>query len=144
MAKAGWGNNYSKISKLLDDLNGKEISVGIVDRKTHSSGPSIASIYFWNDQGTRKIPKRETLKPSIENMDFAPSVKVMMSAMVRGSYKARLEGIGKVMRDNVKKEIHAISSPPLSPATIKRRSGGGSNPLVDTKQLINSIDYKVE
>jgi hypothetical protein len=49
--------------------------------------------------------------------------------------------IGEYLADKIHKKIIDINDPPNSPATIARK--GSSNPLVDTKQLSNSITYEV-
>jgi hypothetical protein len=147
MAKIGWGGNYNKVLRRIDDIGNKTISVGIVRRTQHRGRKGVtstASIYFWNDQGTRNIPKRETLKPAINAVDYSRHTNELMSKIVTGNHDNVLKSVGVLMVGSIKSHINDIKSPPLSPVTIARRINGGNNPLVDTRQLINSIDYKIE
>lgn len=52
------------------------------------------------------------------------------------------EVIGTLVRDGIKDHAVSLNSPPNHSFTVQRK--GSSNPLVDTGDLINSIEFKVE
>ena len=56
--------------------------------------------------------------------------------------KRILHNIGKLGVKAVQEQIWITFSPPLSAATIERK--GHSKPLIDTGNLIQSIDYRIE
>jgi hypothetical protein len=129
-------------------INALEIDVGVVEPKTHNSkgAPvSMAALYLWQDQGTKHIPKRETLKPAIEKkMQHRRIAKALVESAVTGGYRDTLRDGGEQLARGVKQQIMRIKSPALKPATIRQRVNGGSNPLVDTGQLLRSIGSKVK
>jgi hypothetical protein len=54
-----------------------------------------------------------------------------------------LDRIGLKVQSLLRQRVRSITQPPLSPATIAAK--GSSKPLIDTGQMINSINYeKVE
>ena len=60
--------------------------------------------------------------------------------------KKCFEDIGKQIVQYLKKSIEQGSWAELAESTIKakERKGSGSKPLIDTRTLINSLEYKIE
>lgn len=128
-------------------LNATELQVGVVERKTHrdkgGKTESTAAIYFWQDNGTRTIPKRETLRPAIRAFNYKTMARNAIRGCVIGNYRQAMQRGGEQVARAVKVEIMRIKSPPLKRSTIENRQRGGTNPLVDTGQLIRSISSKL-
>lgn len=147
MAKNGWQKGtFNKMLRNIDKTSNEEILVGVVKRQSHKGDGKpvdMASLYLWQDQGTKNIPKRETLRPAVKNHDFKGDARDLVKSTITGGYISSLTNTGKGMEESVKKEIVDIKTPPLSPVTIKRR-GGTTNPLVHTKQLLNSIGSRLK
>lgn len=57
------------------------------------------------------------------------------------NYKKTIIGVGETLKTLVQKTIKKRIGPPNELATLKRKKG--NLPLIDTEQMINSIDYGV-
>jgi hypothetical protein len=55
---------------------------------------------------------------------------------------AALDEAGAAIAGQLRQSIVDTNSPPLKPATIRRK--GFAKPLVDTGHMLNSIDHEVE
>lgn len=55
---------------------------------------------------------------------------------------ALLDALGLEAKGKMQEFARDLSSPPNSPFTVEQK--GSSNPLVDSGNLIGSIDYEVE
>lgn len=119
------------------------------------TNPQIGAVHEF---GSGRIPERSFLRSTVDSgkpMDFAEQVSAKVA---RGQMTAdrAAQQIGVVTVGEVKQTIAAKIPPPLSEQTIKRRlekgaHGGGlaslgnsTTPLVDTGQLVQSIQYRVE
>ena len=131
----------------LRTINALEISVGVAEPKTHTGkgdSVSMADLYHWQDQGTRTIPARETLKPAVRAANKRELTMALVRGAATGGYRDAMREGGESMAKAVKVEIMRIKSPALKPNTIRNRVNGGTNPLVDTGQLIRSIGSVVK
>lgn len=52
-----------------------------------------------------------------------------------------LEEVGKVAAQDIRKEIHALMTPPNSPETI--RTKGSANPLVESGKMADAVEHKL-
>ena len=139
---------FPRLLRHINNAAGVVIEVGIVEPKTHTrSGRSLsmASLYRIHEEGTKHIPKRPTLRPGVKDKGITlAQVKTLVDGLVTGNYQGAYQQIGKSLAEAVRREIMQIKSPPLKPATIANRVKGGSNPLVDTGQLLRAVGYKVK
>jgi hypothetical protein len=92
---------------------------------------------------SRGIPPR----PFFRNMIKAKSgewPKAIAALLKANNYDARrtLMLTGEAIAGQLRQSIVDTNSPPLKPATIKRK--GFAKPLIDTSVMINSIDYEVK
>lgn len=151
--KGGWKtNNFDRMLSHMKATNRKSIDVGIVEPTKHPSKGryyQTAQIYQWMEEGTSDgvVPKRPTLRPTFKKFKVLsiPIVNNLMYATVKsGNYIGVLNDVGRTYSKLVKHSIMSLKSPPLSPYTIQNRvNKGTTNPLIDTKQLHDSIGYKV-
>jgi len=49
--------------------------------------------------------------------------------------------LGTIIAADIQQSIRSLDSPPLSPVTIARK--GFDNPLIDTKNMLDSVSYEV-
>lgn len=108
----------------------------------------IAQYANWNEFGTAKIPARPTFGPVLHNNKarFLKQTVAGMKRVYRGkTVKSILELQGKRARIWLRTAIWNLSSPANSPKTLrnKQRRGRGSNPLIDSGSMHNSITSKV-
>ncbi len=119
---------------------------GVVDGKV-----PIAQYAFWNEFGNRKarIPARPTFGPTVKNKKnlFLLQTALLIKRVHRGTtVKAVLKLQGKRTKIWLKAAIWNKSSPANAPYTLlsKKKRGRGSNPLIDSGSMHNSITSKIQ
>jgi len=127
------------------------VKVGLLGSKDSRDGgeltnPALGSIH---EYGTSKIPARPFIMPP-----FMAEREANVAILTRG-YRAALaknepdafirvlRALGQKMVAGIKRYVTAGDSPlaPNAPETVRRK--GSDRPLVDTGQLIRSVDYVV-
>lgn len=134
----------------IDELKGLNVYVGIPAKsnKTHNDdGVTLAELAMVHEFGspTNEIPERSFLRKPFfdkkaEISAFAKN-QIALALVGRTTAKEALGLVGERARDIAKMAITEGVEPELKPKTIKRK--GSSKPLIDTGQLLNSIDYEV-
>lgn len=94
-----------------------------------------------------KIPERAFLRNGFEevHMKVIEKAERILPQVIEGTI-SELELynlIGTLLRDGVKNYARDLSSPPKSPLTLAA-NGGKANPLVQTGDMINSIEFEVD
>lgn len=141
-------SNLATIRTALEALDGKEAKVGWFETAHYAGGQPVAYIASIHEFGYAAggIPARPFMRPAV--VEYGPSWIELLGqgaqAVLRGTHSAvqALEMVALRAAGDVAKSIQAVSSPPLSPATIARK--GHAKPLVHTGQLIQSVTGKVE
>lgn len=140
----------------LKAMRGREIQVGIFgDRakrsSTGSKADSLAYRYRVHDKGLGNNPKRETLKPALE--EAISNDPVVVDAVTKRLDKKRpsftLNQAGQRLANAVKEEITDLRSPKKKEETIKsaqRRYGGSrrTNPLIQTAEMRNAVRHRIK
>ena len=110
-----------------------------------NTGKDSFEVLYWLTKSV-KIPERSFLRTGHdENVDrIIKQTERAIGQVIAG--KMSLDDLydlcGQQMATAIKTKIRNISSPPNSSATIAAK--GSSNPLKDTGNLIESIDWRVE
>ncbi|AYO83580.1 hypothetical protein [Methylobacterium brachiatum] len=140
----------SALEKRLSELAAKvsrpaNLSVGFIENSTYPDGTSVPMVAAIQEFGApaRKIPPR----PYFRNMiaDKSPGWGDAIAAVLEANgYDATrtMEQVGAGIKGQLQQSIVDTNAPALSPATVARK--GSAKPLVDTGQMLNSVDYKVE
>jgi hypothetical protein len=121
------------------------LRVGFLSRARYPSGEPVALIAAVQEFGSpsRGIPPRPFFRNAIAKYspEWAPAIAGLLKD---NDYDAErtLELAGSAIAGQVKQSIIDITSPPLKPATIKRK--GFDKLLVDTGHLLASVDYEVK
>lgn len=106
-------------------------------------GKDSLEVMFWLTTSVT-IPERSFLRGGYdENIDAIVKTSGSLLADVLSgtmSEDAFLEFVGSLLRDRIKDYARDLNSPPNHPLTIKAK--GGSNPLVDTGDMIGGIDWR--
>jgi hypothetical protein len=100
----------------------------------------------YTDPHKIKIPQRSFLRSAAKKYreDWIRLFEQLAKMeLPDGDWEMVLGRVGQLMRSHVGKQLVELRKPPLSPTTVRLRDVESRNPLVDTKQLKNSIDYKV-
>ena len=145
-------NNSKKLLKVLNELFSKEITVGV-----HGDvGDDIFDRATWNEFGTHykkgdkkgqvRIPERSFIRAGYDanknkiKKDTEKLTKKVVAMELKPSIAAKL--LGDTTKGYIQEFAIDLRDPPNAQATIDAK--GSSNPLVDTGQMIGSIDYKVK
>jgi hypothetical protein len=144
MAKAGDKLNaaLSEIAAKLKNASG--VKVGFLSNATYPDGTSVPMVAAIMEFGapSKGIPPR----PFMRNMIAAKSAEwpeAMAALLVENDYDAlrTLQQTGEAIAGQLKQSIVDTNSPPLAQSTIDRK--GFSKPLVDTAQMLNSVEFQV-
>lgn len=140
------GPGLKSVLAALDGLGDKEGKVGWFESARYADGTPVAYVATIHEFGTGRIPARPFMRPAVATYGagwmelLAQGARAAMAGSV--SPAAALEMVTLRAAGDVAKSIQAVTSPPLSAVTIKRK--GHAKPLVDTGQMIQSVTGKVE
>ncbi len=132
---------------MLRDI-GKRVSdpatlrVGFLEGATYPDGTSVPTVAAVQNFGAGNIPPRPFFSNMIENKSpgWGKSLAEILKAN-RYHAKASLELMGQGIAGQLRQSIVDTNSPPLADATIARK--GFAKPLIDTSNMINSVDSEV-
>ncbi|WP_244141766.1 hypothetical protein [Mannheimia bovis] len=138
---------FAEIMTSLKKLGGKEIKVGIQgdEEAEYKNGVSVIDVAIFNEYGTDKIPSRPFIRQcfALHSQEAYERLRKVVDFIERGGdVDLALGNIGQWYEDQMKNVLMTYPWKPNSPATIKWK--GSSRPLLNTKQLRDSIRYKVE
>lgn len=142
---SGWSDYFRK---LIEETS-RSITVGIhedeTDREIDSDFKTNAEIGYIHEFGLG-VPRRSFLREPFEsNHDRLVRMQQQIfkaAAVGQIAPSSVLPLIGESAVSLLKNNIRDGISPPLSPTTVALKKS--STPLIDTGQLLNSIDYQVE
>lgn len=140
----------AKIQEIARRL-GKEqaVRVGFLEKAKYpagvkSGGLSVAQVAFWNEFGRpeHNQPPRAFFRNAIakHSPEWGKLVAAAAHVAKYDSHKT-LTIVGGTIRDQVVHSITILTSPPLAPATVKRK--GFDKPLIETSVMENHVDYEV-
>ena len=136
----------AKLEKIARRLKrGAVVKVGFLEEATYPDGTSVAMVAAIQDFGAPSvgIPPR----PFFRNMvaakkdEWPAALEKLLEANDYDAERA-LALMGEGIAGQLRQSIIDTNEPPLKDATIARK--GFDKPLIDTTNLINSIDYEVE
>jgi hypothetical protein len=139
---------YSKTIDQLIEIGKRDVTIGVhaKDNGPYENSPlTTAYIASVHEFGRGNNPERSFLRATIEENKnkYAELEKKLIGRIIDGKITAEqaLELIGQQAKSDVQTKIRTLRTPPNTAETIKRK--GSSNPLIDTGQLRQSIDYVV-
>lgn len=129
------------------------VKIGVLGAKAtaakagvESQGLSVVDVATFHEFGTIAVPQRSFLRAGVEayrqelTNDTFKLIKQLNTAAL--DVPRALKILGAKIKSLIQRRMRAGIDPKLEAATIKRK--GSSKPLIDTGQLINSIDYAIE
>lgn len=125
--------------------NAQTVQVGFLEGATYPDGTPVAMIAAIQNWGAPSvgIPPRPFFTDMIakRSPEWADAIGKLL---VANQYDAArtLDMIGEAVAGQLRKQIQDTNAPPLAASTIRRK--GHAKPLVDTGQMLNSVDYKVQ
>lgn len=147
MAEVKGGQEFERrmleIARMLG--GGSSLKVGFLQKATYPDGTPVALIAAIQNYGAPRagIPPR----PFFSNMIKEKSKEwpaAIGNLLTKNDYDAEkvLRLAGEAIAGQLRQSIVDTNEPPLAPSTIARK--GFAKPLVDTGNLLNSIDYEVK
>lgn len=92
------------------------------------------------------IPERSFIRKTFDDKqgEVADVAEEFFGQYIMGdiSYDAATKGVGEFVKGLIQTTMRDLSSPALKAITIQLK--GSSQPLIDTGQLLDSIEYEVE
>lgn len=132
--------DYSRVSDLLKEIRKLdcEIKVGV-----YSNEPEIIIRANVNEYGSEIIPERSFIRGTFDEEINKMNIMAQRAVdnVINGAdADDQIEDIAEYLVRAVKEKIQNIG-PPNAPETVEIKQG--NDPLVDTGDLLDSIDYEV-
>ena len=140
------GPGAAKILAAIKGLDGLEGKTGWFETAHYPDGTPVAYVATIHEFGTGHIPARPFMRPAVADHggEWLQLLADGAKASLAGGPAPEqvLELVTLAAAGNVAEKIQAVTSPPLTPATVGRK--GSDKPLVDTGQMFQSATGKVE
>lgn len=144
-------NNIPKLLEVLEELGDIELEIGVLGQgkggsRHKGSDATIVDIANFHEYGTSRIPERSFMRASFDKNQG--EYMKQGESLIRQAFNFEIEAsgveraMGEAIVGKTQEFLTKLSHPPLADATIKARKKGSSNPLVDTGQLRDSIEWK--
>ena len=135
-------NHVPELLKVLNKLKKKKITVGVHG----DAGSDNLMKANANEFGTDSIPERSFIRAGYdsEKSKIDKDIEKLITKVIIREMTAAvaLDLIGSTAVGRIQEFAIDLRDPPNAQSTIDAK--GSSNPLVDTGQMIGSIDYKIE
>ena len=140
----------AKFEQALAEITAKlnkygTLKVGFLSGAKYSNGTPVALIAAIQNYGAPRagIPPRPFFSNMVKDKqkEWPGALKLALKAS-NYDVAAALNVVGEGIKGQLQQSIKDTNSPPLKPATIRRK--GFAKPLISTGLLINSATYKVE
>lgn len=134
------------LNKVLKELKGLGVSVGIHRAEGEVEGTTVALIGAVNEYGSEDghTPERSFMRSSYsENIKkYKANIRAIIKAVVAGKYTAKvgMGRLGKKAELDIKAKIASNIQPANAASTIKQK--GSSSTLIDDGHLISSIRWE--
>lgn len=147
---------WDEIQKGLSELDKTYTKVGLPEggkveapTQTGSKERTVTDIIYlvqigaWNEFGNSKIPERSFLRSTTDEqrVNLERLKEKVYTDILYGirTPKEALSVVGEFLTGKVKRKIQTLKVPQNAPSTIKNK--GSSNPLIDTGQMVQSIQH---
>lgn len=158
-------NNFPRMSAAVENLDGKKVQVGVLGggetawlASIHEYGCVIhvtdkmraylnrTGLHLKKSTTQIVIPERAFLRNGFDTGKeyVLDRTQQVIGDVIGGTMSVNqfLELVGLLLKGKVQDYARDLNSPANHPYTIDRK--GSSNPLVDSGDMISSINYKVE
>lgn len=144
----GWERGvYPRAIRHIRNANNLTVRVGITEARTHThpdGNIDMAYLLSIHEEGRGNNPKRSTLVPAVQGYDFKADANALAKGLLTGGYRGAMQSTADGLAKEARRSMMRLKTPSLKPSTIANRVNGGSNPLVDTGQLVRAIDGVVD
>ena len=142
---------WKRLKKQIKELDGSVIQIGAIGDHADTSLTN-AELLVIHEFGSEKagIPARMPIRRTFRDSKNLKIIKKNIEGLIRKNFSIEkglnidkiLNGIGVTLSTMVKATISRRVTPANKEATLLRKKG--DLPLVNTRQLINSIDYGIK
>ena len=141
-----------KLQEIAEKMDAGSVSVGFMAGATYPDGTGVPQVAFWNEFGTVNSPPRPFFRGMIsEESGTWPEKMAKLAKATKYDGEKVLALMGEDIGGALIQSIVNLQNPPLADATVKARIGKAKKynpetvgkPLIDTGQMIRSIDYQV-
>lgn len=142
MQISGGDKLVAALEKIAKDFGGGSVKVGFLEGATYPDGTNVASVAFFNEYGTTKIPPRPFFRSMIEEKSVEwPDLMARAAKHFDYDGQKVLEAVGQVVAEELQQSIVGWQEPPNAPYTVAQK--GFNKPLIHTGHMQNSIDFEV-
>lgn len=138
---SGWSPKLKALFKKYD----LTVGIHVEDNGRNDQGLTNAQVGAFHEFPNSRVPQRPFLRPTFDEKqnDYRKYLSRAYAQIAKrgGDPKTALELIGMRVASDVKNRIRDGIPPTLKASTVKRK--GSSTPLIDTGQMLNSIDFQV-
>lgn len=121
------------------------VRAGFLRGATYPDGTSVPMVAATNEYGvpSHNQPPRPFFRIMVEahRKEWPKEIAEDLKFTNFDAAKA-LDLMGQRLKAEIQDSINELMSPPLAPATIKRK--GFAKPLIDTAHMSNSVEYEVK
>lgn len=144
MALKGGDALRKRLEKIALSMGGAhEVRVGFMEAATYPDGTPVAAVAYWNEFGKPGQPARPFFRTMIAAESPSWSIKLGKLGPATGYDASKMLALmGEDIRGALQQSINTFESPPLSERTVEAK--GFAKPLIDTAQMLNSVDYEVK
>nr|DAS94758.1 MAG TPA: virion morphogenesis protein [Caudoviricetes sp.] len=145
---------FADIEKQLNLLAQWKLVVQFNEDNVEANGQKVELIAMWLEYGSEGFNVHYPARPFWRTAIDANMQRIMnrfifnANQVASGKMQARqcFEDIGKQIVQYIKKSIEQGSWAELAESTIKakERKGSGTKPLIDTRTMVNSLEYIVK
>lgn len=145
---------FADIEKQLNLLAQWKLVVQFNEDNVEANGQKVELIAMWLEYGSEGFNVHYPARPFWRTAIDANMQRIMnrfifnANQVAQGKMQARqcFEDIGKQIVQYIKKSIEQGSWAELAESTIKakERKGSGTKPLIDTRTMVNSLEYIVK
>lgn len=145
---------FADIEKQLNLLAQWKLVVQFNENNVESNGQKVELIAMWLEYGSEGFNVHYPARPFWRTAIDANMQRIMnrfifnANQVAQGKMQARqcFEDIGKQIVQYIKKSIEQGSWADLAESTIKakEKKGSATKPLIDTRTMVNSLEYIVK
>lgn len=135
---------HATLNDLARKLGGptRVLGVGFLEGATYPDGTSVAMVAAVQNFGSARVPPRPFFSNMVREKSPAWGEKLARILEQNGNdANAAMHLMGEGIKGQLQQSIRDTNSPPLAESTIARK--GFAKPLIDTSNMINSVDYEV-
>lgn len=137
---------WERILREISEMDGREVTAGLHEEDASAGQePNEVQRGVYNEFGTDKAPARSFVRSTHDSKkrDWANKMTRDFNDLLEGRVDPSqlLENVGSEASQDIRNTAVNMTDPPNAPSTIRKK--GFDDPLVETGQMVNAINYKI-